>query len=101
MKIIFTLLFCINSSVSFSQNLICKYTGFNCTEIKYKNLIKKNDLYFEKLKDYPFTGSSIGQKQGSIVNGKKNGLWKTYSSNEVLYMIEVWDNGLLLKTENL
>ena len=72
------LLFCVNSSVSFSQNLICKYTGFNCTEIKYKNLIKKNDLYFEKFKDYPFTGSSIGQKQGSIVNGRKNGLWKIY-----------------------
>ena len=31
---------------------------------------------------------------------KKNGIWKTYSSNEVLYMMEVWDNGLLLKTEN-
>ena len=37
------------------------------------------------------------RKQGFFKDDKKNGLWNTYSSNEVLYMMEVWDNGLLFK----
>ena len=40
------------------------------------------------------------RKQGIFKDDKKNGLWKTYSSNEFLYITEIWDNGLLLKTEN-
>ena len=45
--------------------------SLNCPEIKYENLVVRDNLYFEKFKDYPFTGVSIGQKQGSIVNGKE------------------------------
>ena len=67
---------------------------------------QNNEKYIGSLKNGKKSGfGKIIYASGDIFEGdfkddKKNGLWKTYSSNEVLYMIEVWDNGLLLKTEN-
>lgn len=77
-QIILTILFCFPSSVTLSQDLICKYTGLSCSEVNYQNLLVNNNLYYEKFKDSPFTGISVGKKQGSIVNGKKNGLWTIF-----------------------
>ncbi|MDB9800260.1 toxin-antitoxin system YwqK family antitoxin [Alphaproteobacteria bacterium] len=66
----FTILFCLTSSVGWS--------------LEYKDLVKRDGVYYKKFSDVPFTGKVTGQEQGSIKNGKKDGSW-----------IEYWDNGQL------
>jgi antitoxin component YwqK of YwqJK toxin-antitoxin module len=44
-------------------------------------LIERNQLYYEKDKDIPFTGNVIGKIQGKISKGQKNGTWKIYYEN--------------------
>ena len=48
------------------------------------DLVERNDLYYKKFTDVPFTGEVTGQEQGSIKDGKKEGRWVTY-----------WENGQL------
>ena len=78
----FTVLFCLTSSVGYSQNMICEYTGYSCPEIDFKELVKKDDLFYKKFTDVPFTGKTTGEEQGSLKNGKEEGSWIYY-----------WDNG--------
>ena len=33
----FTVLFCMTSSVGYSQNIICEKTGYDCPEIDFKD----------------------------------------------------------------
>ena len=44
----------------------------------YDNLVKRNGLYYEKFSDTPFTGKIQGLWQGTIKNGKRNGIWHRY-----------------------
>ena len=45
------------------------------------DLVKRNDLYFEKFTDVPFTGEVSGQYNGKFKNGKRKGKWLSYYSN--------------------
>lgn len=44
----------------------------------YDNLVKRNGLYYEKFSVTPFTGKIQGSWQGTIKNGKRNGIWHRY-----------------------
>ena len=52
-------------------------------DISIDDLIISNQdgLYYEKFTDVPFTGNSIGQQQGKIIKGKREGEWLTYYQN--------------------
>jgi hypothetical protein len=45
------------------------------------DLVKRDDVYFKKLTDVPFTGKVTGKSQGSLKNGKWDGLWVLYHDN--------------------
>ena len=45
------------------------------------DLVKRNDVYFKKFTDVPFTGNVTGKYQGSFKNGKMDGPWVRYHDN--------------------
>ena len=64
------------------------------------DLVERNEIYFKKFTNKPFTGLSetyyqSGQLKevGGIVDGKKNGLWKAYYQNGQLDLVVTWVNG--------
>ena len=73
-----SILFFSNSSIANSKNLICQYIGFNCPNIDSSELIVRDGLYYKKFSIDPFTGSVIGKKKGSVINGNKDGNWFIY-----------------------
>ena len=89
----FTVLFCLTSSVGYSQNIICEKTGYGCPEIDYKDLVKRENLYFKKFTKVPFTGKVYGQEKGSMKNGKKDGSWVGYHDNGQLSFKGNYKNG--------
>ena len=48
------------------------------------DLVKRDDLYYKKFTDVPFTGKITGNTQGTFKDGKPHGPWVNY-----------WDNGQL------
>ena len=44
-------------------------------DVNWKDLVKRDGLWYEKLANEPFTGSSTGLKQGKVKDGKKEGEW--------------------------
>ena len=59
------------------------------------DLVKRNDLYFEKFTDVPFTGKMTGKVQGSIKNGKWDSTVVTYRDNGQLWYEQNYKNGML------
>ena len=53
------------------------------------DLVERNDLYYKKFTNVPFTGEVSGKENGNFVNGNKNGEWKGY-----------WENGQLSWRKN-
>ena len=49
------------------------------------DLVKRDDLYYEKFTDVPYTGKVTGEEQGSFKNGVKDAAWIGYWSNGQLY----------------
>ena len=45
------------------------------------DLVKRDDLYFEKFTDVPFPGEVSGKVSGKFKNGKKEDFWNLYSKN--------------------
>ena len=45
------------------------------------DLVKRNDLYYKKFTDVPFSGQVKGKERGEFRKGKKEGKWTTYYSN--------------------
>ena len=85
-SIILILFLSLLSSPSWSENLVCKYTGFNCPEIEFEELVEVDGLFFKKFTETPFTGKVIGgEKQGSIKDGKKEGSWVEYYENGLIH----------------
>ena len=71
----FTVLFCLNSYFVHSQDFICKYSGYTCSEIMFKDLRIQNKTYYKKFSEVPFTGKVVGSYKGLMIDGKKNGSW--------------------------
>ena len=43
------------------------------------DLIERNDLFYQKFTNTPFTGEISGMESGKLIKGKKNGEWFTYT----------------------
>ena len=59
----------LTSSVSWDEN------------ITTDDLVQRNDLYYKKFTNDPFTGEIYSIQNGSVKNGKKNGEWFSYYKN--------------------
>ena len=46
--------------------------------IKSSDLVKRDNLYYEKFTDVPYSGNVKGKKEGKLVNGIIDGEWKVY-----------------------
>jgi len=75
---------------------------FVCAEtVNYDDLVKRNDLYYKKFSDVPFTGKVNGRVnptindriQGIIKRGKKQGLWLEYHANGQLKWKDNYKDG--------
>ena len=67
----FALLFCLTSSVGYSQDFICEYTNYTCEEVEYLKLTKRNEIFFKFFSNTPFTGLVKGkccEKKPTAVN---------------------------------
>ena len=77
----FTILFCLTSSVGYSQNIVCEKTGYFCPEVNFKELVLRDNNYYKKFSNQPFTGIVNGKEQGSLKNGNREGPWLGYYDN--------------------
>ena len=98
----FALLFCLTSSVGYSQNIICEYTGYTCPEVKFKDLVKQDGLFYMKFTQVPFNGKVKGQIQGSFRNGKKEGSWVWYKEDGTIIksLTGTYKNGKKIATSD-
>ena len=73
-----TIVFCLTSSVVLSET------------VTPTDLVKRNGIYYKKFTDKPYSGYAKGKskygffEEGSVNNGKQEGVWEYY-----------WANGLL------
>ena len=61
--------------------------------LDFRDLVKRDGLYYKKSTEVPFTGKVTGKKQGSFKNGKKDGLWVRSHSNGQLWGKGIYKNG--------
>ena len=62
-------------------------------EVKLKDLVITNGLYFKKFTNIPFTGKVTGKEQGSFKDGKRVGVWLVYDSNGRVSKEVTYENG--------
>ena len=62
-------------------------------DVDWKDLIKRDGLWYEKFTNEPFTGNSTGLKQGKVKDGKKDGEWLYYIENGQLYLKNTYKDG--------
>ena len=75
----FTLLFCLTSSVGWSETM--------------DDLVERDGVHYKKFTQVPFTGEVTGKEQGSFKNGKKEGFWTEYWKNGQLFSKGDFKNG--------
>ena len=63
--------------------------------VTFDDLVERNDLYYEKFTDIPFTGEVTVKEQGSIENGKWHGAVVTYRDDGQLWYKQNYKNGML------
>ena len=66
-----------------------------CEKVKMNELTERGGLYFKKSSEIPFTGELEGRYQGKMVNGKREGLWLTYSPDGNLWFKKIYVNGII------
>ena len=57
------------------------------------NLVEREDLFYQKFSNIPFTGETTGDIQGSIKNGMFEGAWVYYHDNGQLQAKVNYKNG--------
>ena len=76
------------------KGILCETTGVGCPEsVDFKDLVKRDGLYYKKFTEVPFTGKTTGKIQGSFKNGKKHGPWVIYHDNDQLQTKGTWKDG--------
>ena len=75
----FIVLFCLTSSVSWS--------------LEYKDLVKRDGIFYKKFSDVPFSGKVEGKYQVTFKSGKKEGLFLRYWDNGQLHLKGFYQNG--------
>ena len=58
------------------------------------DLVIRNELWYKKFSDIPFTGEITGLDQGSMKDGKRNGIWNFYWENGQLFFKIRYKNGI-------
>ena len=81
------------SYVGYSQNIICEKTGYGCPEIDFKDLVRRDGVYYKKFSNEPFTGKVNGKEQGSLKNGNREGSWVRYFDDGQLESKGNYKNG--------
>jgi len=79
--ILFSIIFCLTSTVGYSDNIICEKTSFSCPDINFQELIKRDGIYYKKFSDVPFTGDVFGKKKGFLKKGIPEGSWVSFYDN--------------------
>ena len=59
------------------------------------DLLQRNELYYKKLTNVPFTGKISGVENGSIKKGRQNGEWVSYHKNGQLWSVSNYNDGEL------
>ena len=62
-------------------------------EVRLKDLVITNGLYFKKFANVPFTGKVTGKKRGSFKDGKRVGVWVEYNKDGRLGREVTYENG--------
>ena len=62
-------------------------------EVKWKDLVYREGLFYKKSSDVPFKGKVTGKSQGTIKNGKFDGPWDRYHDNGKLKEKGIYRNG--------
>lgn len=57
------------------------------------DLVVRNDIFYKKFTDDPFTGKITGGWNGKIKNGKREGSWKEYFENGQLWRKGIYKDG--------
>ena len=57
------------------------------------DLVERNDTYYKKFSNVPFTGDISGMESGSIRKGKKSGEWLSYHENGQLFLMQYYKDG--------
>ena len=60
-----------------------------------EDLVVRNDLYYKKFTDTPFTGEISGKEAGKFKKGIKEGPWKEYHESGQLKIKSFYKNGKL------
>ena len=64
------------------------------------DLVTRNNLYYKKFTDIPFTGEISGKESGKFKKGKKEGKWVYYHENGQLRIKINYKNGNLNRKGN-
>jgi antitoxin component YwqK of YwqJK toxin-antitoxin module len=76
------------------KGIFCGTTGVGCPEsVEVNDLVRRDDIYYKKFSDAPFTGKITGRPQGSFKNGKRHGPWVNYHDNGQLMDREFYKDG--------
>ena len=59
----------------------------------YGWFVERDDLYYKKFTNVPFTGEVSGIKNGKFKDGKLDGLWVTYHDNGQLEFKGNYEDG--------
>ncbi len=57
------------------------------------DLVERNETYYKKFSDIPFTGEISGKANGKFKKGKREGLWISYHDNGQLFIKTNFKNG--------
>ena len=80
----FFLIICLSSFISPSYS----------ETLTMDDLVERNDLFYKKFTDIPFTGEVSGDINGSFRKGKKNGNWLSYHENGQLKVKKYYSDGI-------
>ena len=69
----------------YSMNFLCGSVGFGCETLTRDDLVKKDDLYFKKFTNVPFTGNVEGEWQGTFNDGIPEGPWKGFLKDGTIW----------------
>lgn len=61
--------------------------------VNYDDLVERNDLFYKKFTDEPFTGKTTGKEQGTFRNGKREGRFVKYYDTGELRFKGAFKNG--------
>ena len=67
---------------------------FPCLGVEFDKLIERDGLYYKSSSDDPFTGTVIGEQQGYMHNGKREGYWRFFYGDNVLKATGNYKHGM-------